>query len=120
MMGDLTAHFSSHEFVCRDGSSHPIDCKLLAMLEAIRCHFGPISITSGYRSPSYNKKVGGASESYHLRGQAADIRALKADPDTVYKWADEQFPISGLGIYRRNGGGWVHIDCRSYRARWTG
>ena len=119
-MGDLTPHFSSHEFKCRDGSSHPMDCRLLSMLEAIRCSFGPISITSGYRSPEYNKKIRGAKDSYHTRGMAADIRVLNTPPSVVYEWADDKFPVSGLGLYERDGGGWVHIDCRSYRARWTG
>ena len=119
-MGDLTPHFSKHEFECRDGTEHPIDCRLLSMLEAIRCKFGPISITSGYRSPSYNSAVGGAPDSYHLKGMAADIQAAKATPKEIYDWANKHFPISGLGLYRRSGGGWVHIDSRSSAARWTG
>lgn len=32
-----------------------------------------IIVTSGYRTPEYNKKVGGASNSYHMKGIAADI-----------------------------------------------
>lgn len=119
-MGNLTAHFSSQEFRCRDGSEHAIDCKLLAMLEAIRCHFGPTTITSGYRSRDYNAAVGGTSNSYHLRGMAADIQVSNSSPREVYQWADGQFPICGLGIYERGDSGWVHIDCRSSRARWTG
>ena len=35
----------------------------------------PIYITSGYRSPELNRKVGGEATSYHLRGMAADITA---------------------------------------------
>ena len=35
----------------------------------------PIYITSGYRSPELNRKVGGTKTSYHLRGMAADITA---------------------------------------------
>ena len=34
----------------------------------------PIVINSGYRSPAVNKAVGGASNSNHLTGCAADIR----------------------------------------------
>ena len=34
----------------------------------------PIIINSGYRSPQLNKKVGGAPNSNHLTGCAADIR----------------------------------------------
>lgn len=120
-MGDLTAHFSSREFVCRDGTRHDIDCCLLAMLEAIRCYFDkPVTVTSGYRSPSYNAAVDGAPESYHLHGMAADLRVSGVDVRTVYDWADGMFPVSGLGIYRRGDGGWVHIDCRDSRARWSG
>ena len=156
-MGDLTPHFSSHEFRCRDGSEHPIDCRLLSMLEAVRCHFdAPVTIVSGYRSPAYNRKVGGARDSYHVKGMAADIRVVgydkirellrpvpegpvyvaapntsaaipsallvKHDIETVYSWLDRTFPISGLGKYVRgpSGWGWIHIDCRSTRARWNG
>ena len=35
----------------------------------------PIYITSGYRCPLLNKKVGGVENSYHTRGMAADITA---------------------------------------------
>jgi uncharacterized protein YcbK (DUF882 family) len=119
-MGDLTAHFSRREFVCRDGTTHEIACGLLAMLEAIRSHFGPVTVTSGYRSPQYNKNVGGATSSYHIKGMAADIQVVHASPQKVYDWVDEKFPICGLGLYERGKGGWVHVDCRDFRARWTG
>ena len=36
----------------------------------------PIIINSGFRSPDVNKAVGGASNSNHLSGCAADIRCL--------------------------------------------
>ena len=32
-----------------------------------------INVTSGYRSPFYNRRVGGASRSRHMHGDAADI-----------------------------------------------
>lgn len=34
----------------------------------------PIVVNSGYRCPKHNKEVGGATNSQHLLGQAADIR----------------------------------------------
>lgn len=46
------------------------------VLDPIREHWGsPIFVTSGYRCPLLNKKVGGVANSYHLRGMAADITA---------------------------------------------
>lgn len=122
-MGDLSAHFDSSEFRCRDGSETAIDSRLIEMLEQLRFALGghPIIVTSGYRSPSYNAKVGGARNSYHLRGMAADIQVKGKAPDEVYAAAERLFPATGgLGLYERASGGWVHIDSRQHRARWKG
>lgn len=53
------------------------------VLDPVREKLGqPIIVTSGFRSPAVNKKVGGVSNSQHLSGQAADIR-LKYRKDNV-------------------------------------
>lgn len=122
-MGDLSTHFDSREFRCRDGSEHPIDPTLIDMLEELRAELGglPITITSGYRSPSYNRRVGGARNSYHVKGMAADIQVRGVDVQTVYDAAQRLFPeTGGLGLYRRGSGGWVHVDARPSPARWRG
>jgi len=50
---------------------HP---KLLAKLVELRNTLErPVYITSGYRCPKYNQKVGGVVSSYHCIGLAADI-----------------------------------------------
>ena len=43
------------------------------VLEPLRCRYGGITITSGYRCLRLNKAVGGVPSSQHLRGEAADI-----------------------------------------------
>ena len=44
-------------------------------LDEIREKYGkPIIITSGYRCQELNKKVGGKSNSFHLKGLAADLK----------------------------------------------
>lgn len=48
------------------------------VLQPLRDHFGQsITVTSGYRSPKVNKAVGGAANSDHLYGYAADIQLWK-------------------------------------------
>ena len=62
----LSEHFTVREFACSDGSDQiKIDPKLVDYLEKIRQHLGkPVLITSGYRTPAHNAKVGGVKNSY--------------------------------------------------------
>ncbi|MEM6295279.1 MAG: D-Ala-D-Ala carboxypeptidase family metallohydrolase [Myxococcota bacterium] len=43
-------------------------------LQAIRDAAGPLNVNSGYRSPDYNRSVGGATRSRHMYGDAFDVR----------------------------------------------
>jgi hypothetical protein len=46
------------------------------LLNPIREMWGaPINVNSGFRCPELNKAVGGAANSQHMRGEAADITA---------------------------------------------
>ena len=49
--------------------------RLAEGLELVRAALGnnPIHVTSGYRSPRLNQMVGGAKNSMHMQGLAADI-----------------------------------------------
>jgi hypothetical protein len=62
-------HFSDEE-------AQGLDGELMSKLDVARelCGF-PIVITSGRRTPEQNAAAGGASESSHLSGYAADLRA---------------------------------------------
>jgi hypothetical protein len=51
------------------------------VLDPVREMYGqPIKVTSGYRSPAVTRKVGGAINSHHLFGMAADITSMTDDP----------------------------------------
>lgn len=92
----ITEHFSLSEFVESDTArrrkidnnpSASVILKLIHLctnvLEPLRVKFGaPITVTSGYRCPELNKAVGGAADSQHMRGEAADIKA-KSPSDTM-------------------------------------
>ncbi len=70
----LSENFRVREFRSRDGADLIlIDEKLVTLLQKMRDKYGPVSISSGYRTAAYNKKVGGVSSSQHLYGLAADV-----------------------------------------------
>lgn len=85
----ISKSFRVREFACKDGSDKIlIDSTLVDVLQKIRDHFGkPVIITSAYRSPSHNSKVGGSSSSYHLKGMAADIKVSGVSAVAVATYA---------------------------------
>lgn len=127
-MGDVTIHFSLAEFRCRDGSDVPEEYldnvqRLAELLEVIRAKIGarPIRVISGYRSPKYNKKIGGARHSRHMTAEAGDLQARGMTPDALYaairELIEEGLHVGGLGRYRN----FIHVDVRTGRvARWQG
>lgn len=111
----LTNNFSVSEFKCNDGSDTvKIDLKLAALLQEIRNHFGkPVIINSAYRTASYNKKMGGSSNSLHLYGKAADIRIDGVSPTAIARYC-ESLGVKGIGLYST----FVHVDTRTTKYYW--
>lgn len=120
----LSANFKASEFSCKGSgccSTVMIDEQLVVYLQKIRDHFGKsITITSGYRCPTHNSRVGGATGSRHSKGQAADIVVQGVAPREVAKYA-ESIGIKGIGLYETaKDGHFVHIDTRDYKSFWYG
>ena len=116
----LSPHFAVREFACRDGSDPVFVAERLPqVLEQLRERFGqPVRITSGYRTPGYNRRVGGKAYSQHLYGCAADIVIPGVDPETVGRAARQLMPdFGGVGVYPEKG--FTHVDVRERRADWT-
>lgn len=115
----LAPNFKVKEFACKDGSD-PIFIapSLVEVLQEIRNHFGKsVTINSGYRTATYNKKVGGATYSQHCYGTAADIRVSGVKPEVVAAFAETLIPNSGgIGIYKN----FTHVDVRAVKSRWRG
>jgi hypothetical protein len=79
----------------------------------------PIIITSGYRSPELNKKVGGSPTSNHLTGCAVDIRVAGIEQALRYAvilmdYADETKQDYDEIIIEKNSRGaiWLHFAVR--------
>lgn len=124
-MHGYSQHFTHAELNCRCGCKPPTGvainlARLASALEAIRVLVGgPIHVTSGYRCPEHNRRVGGADMSQHTQGLAADIVVKGMTPRKVASLA-ARVPVlaaGGIGTYR----GWVHVDVRpNGPARWQG
>ena len=117
----LSANFQVSEFACKDGSDPVfIDGDLVALLQAVRKHFGkPVVISSGYRTAAHNKAVGGAAYSQHCYGRAADIRVPGVSVEQLAACAESLLPGTG-GIGRYPAKGFVHVDVRKVKSRWAG
>jgi uncharacterized protein YcbK (DUF882 family) len=104
------------EFQCKSTGEVKLEEALVEKLQKLRDMIGkPIIIHSGYRTPEYNAQVGGAKESQHMEGKAADISVKGMTSEELAKLA-EKVGFNGIGIYA----GFVHCDVRSYKARWRG
>ncbi|MGJ3245434.1 MAG: D-Ala-D-Ala carboxypeptidase family metallohydrolase [Elainellaceae cyanobacterium] len=77
----------------------------------------PFRVTSWYRPPDVNRRVGGASESRHVVGDAIDYYVDGLTGDQIYRALDPWW-AGGLGRYTGSRSNLSHIDARGYRARW--
>ena len=116
----ITEHFRVYEFACKDGSDVVfISTALVEILENIRVHFGAaVTVTSGYRTVSYNATVENSSKtSQHCNGLAADIKVAGVSPAAVADYAEQLLGShGGVGRY----GAFTHIDVRADKSRWKG
>jgi uncharacterized protein YcbK (DUF882 family) len=115
-----TQHLTWREMACHDGTEYPKQWRdsraviIAQAFEGVRKLFGdkPIKILSGYRTETYNKKIGGAKFSQHVQGRALDLRPPDGvDVDTFYNTIRanvDSLGIHGLGRYTT----FVHIDVR--------
>ena len=93
---------------------------LCQWLEVLRERSGaPVRINSGYRSPQLNRKIGGAANSNHLSGCAADIRVTGFEQAIRYAailldYADESHQEFDELLVERNryGAIWLHFAVR--------
>ncbi|WP_216214066.1 D-Ala-D-Ala carboxypeptidase family metallohydrolase [Amycolatopsis aidingensis] len=116
-----TTHFNFSEFHSNDGSGFSGGKvgsgtvkenvrRLMYKLEAVRKKVGnkPMTINSGFRSIRHNSNVGGASNSQHMYGIAADFVSPGVSTRTFYV-ACETSGFSGLERYTVS---WQHADSR--------
>lgn len=124
---DLSPHFTLEELTfsqtaARKGINNmppPIELDNLrhtaALLEQVRALVGgPIRVSSGYRAPALNAAVGGAKNSAHVQGLAADIIAPGLAPRQLAERIRDSDILFDQLIYE---GTWVHIGLRIGKPR---
>lgn len=96
-------NFSLNEFRCKCCKELPADAWMYVehlvnnLLDPVRDAFGkPIKVNSGYRCEKHNKEVGGAKNSQHLLGQAADIAAEHSGYANMTAWKEANMEIARL------------------------
>ncbi|MEM9264153.1 MAG: D-Ala-D-Ala carboxypeptidase family metallohydrolase [Cyanobacteria bacterium P01_F01_bin.13] len=108
-----------------NGSRVPVDrdavygiIRIARVMEQVRERLGgrPITIHSWYRDPVTNRRVGGASRSRHLTGDAVNFATPGIHPYDVYdrlnRWWGAKGGLASATIF-------THIDTRGYYARWS-
>ena len=127
MSEQMSKNFKKSEFRCKDGTDVPDELmdnlrELVENLQIIRDYIGkPIRVISGYRSPKYNRRIGGARKSQHMTAKAADLRVSGMSPrelrEVIITLIKEgKIKKGGVGLYTS----FVHYDVRGRNARWKG
>jgi zinc D-Ala-D-Ala carboxypeptidase len=85
-----------------------------AVLQPVRDKFGPITVTSGYRSPAVNKTIGGSATSDHCKGQAADFEVMGMPNKELATWIRDNLEFTQLILEFPSksdpNAGWVHCS----------
>ena len=113
-------HFSPEEIACNGDGKLMLNFRALDMLEKLRVTINrPMILNSAYRSPAYNKKIGGATNSQHMRGVAFDCQMANQNPEE-YEKAAVAIGFRGIGHYP--GSNFMHVDARQSATvvRWQG
>ena len=126
----LLAEFTRSESAKRHGVSndptpeHLENIKLLCknVLEPIRAKFGPLNISSGYRSKVLNHYIGGSLSSQHCEGKAADIDQDGmggASNTELFHWIKDNIDFDQM-IWEfgdNNKPDWVHVSYNGAKNR---
>jgi zinc D-Ala-D-Ala carboxypeptidase len=126
----LTEHFHLSEFTKSQTATRlglknqpgPVELRALALLcekvlEPVRRNYGkPLVISSGYRSPEVNRRIGGARTSQHTKGEAADFEIPGVSNVEVCRWMERSLVYDQLILEFYTPGqpnsGWVHVSYR--------
>ena len=83
------------------------------VLEPLRRQFGPITVISGYRSDCLNYVLGGATNSQHCKGEAADLYTpTRAIAQRYFDFIAQHLDFDQLLLEhsKESGAFWIHVS----------
>lgn len=128
----LTPHFNLYDFLASDTALRsgirniPHDEKVVTclglvaekLLEPVLQQFNTRpQITSGYRCPELNEKVGGSPASQHMSGQAVDFQLPGVSLLAVARWMADALEYDQLLLEQGGSERWIHASYNDTRNR---
>jgi len=107
---DRYPNFGRDEFKCSHTGECDMDAEFMDALQELRSQFGPMRITSGYRSPEHPIEARKLKPGTHASGKAADISVSRADAVRFLRLALMDGRFTGFGIQQKRGGKFIHLD----------
>ena len=84
------------------------------ILQPVRDHFGPVSVTSGFRSPELCIKIGSSINSQHCKAEAVDFECPGKDNAEVCDWFYQNLDFDQMILEYYVPGepnsGWCHVS----------
>ena len=121
----MTKNFHINEFASKCGRPTPESVKINLIKLAVNLQTltdyvnKTIKVNSGYRSPEHNKAIGGAKNSQHVKGNAADIVVDGITPKQVAETIDKLISECKMaqGVLKAYNN-FTHYDCAVSKRRW--
>lgn len=112
----LTKNFSYQELACSCCGAARMDAGVMYMAQKARDIYGkPMRVSSGYRCPNHNAKVGGAKTSFHMQGMAIDFAVNNPADRHKMLFALRDAGFTGFEISPLH----IHVDNGPERLLWT-
>jgi hypothetical protein len=88
------------------------------VLQPTRDALGAVKVTSAYRSPAVNAKVGGAKTSQHVQAQAADLK-FDGGNEVLFNWIRDNLDFDQLiwEFGTDKAPSWVHVSYSNTKNR---
>jgi len=89
------------------------------LIQPMRDQLGAIRITSGYRSPTLNRIIGGSSKSQHCKGEALDLQFWKDGQmcnKEIFDWIIES-NLDFDQMINEFDYSWIHLSLRKKENR---